>query len=45
MKRLVDIFSDFYYLSDLNLSHTHSIEDKIIDKDYILLARVKEAGA
>ena len=39
-----DLFFDYYYLDSINLSHTHSLEDKIIDKDFLLLARTKDSG-
>ena len=41
-QRIIDLFIDYYYLDTINLSHTHSLQDKIIDKDQTLLARNKE---
>lgn len=41
-QRLVDLFTDYFYLDTLNLSHTYSLEDKIIDKSGTLLARFRD---
>lgn len=40
-QRLTDLFTDYFYLDTLNLSHTYSLEDKIIDKSVTLLSRFK----
>ena len=40
---ITNLFIDFFYLDNNNLSHTHSLEDKIIDKDNSLLARSYES--
>lgn len=42
-QKLVDLFIDYFYLDTLNLSHTYSLEDKIIDKSSTLLARFNNA--
>jgi hypothetical protein len=41
-RQLTELFIDYFYLDSNNLSHTHSLGDKIIDKDKTLLARTKE---
>ena len=40
--KLTELFIDYFYLDSDNLSHTHSLPDKIIDKDKTLLARTKD---
>jgi hypothetical protein len=41
-QKLVDLFIDYFYLDTHNLSHTYSLDDKIIDKSSTLLARFKD---
>lgn len=41
-QNLTELFIDYFYLDSNNLSHTHSLQDKIIDKDKTLLARTKD---
>lgn len=43
-QELIQLFTDYYYLDNVILSHTHSIEDRIIDKDSTFLARMKDSG-